>query len=52
MVGWSSVNRLTGQRRRIASETAGRTPLGETLLEGRVRQRTPLLRVDEWGLGS
>jgi hypothetical protein len=53
LVGWSSVNRLTGQGRRIAIALAGPTALGERNSLGQVSERTPVLRrVDEWGRGS
>jgi hypothetical protein len=53
LVGWSSVNRLTGQGRWIAIALAGLTALGERTSQGQISERTPVLRrVDEWGLGS
>jgi hypothetical protein len=53
LVGWSSVNRLTGQGRRIAIALAGLTALGESTFQGQISERTLLpRRVDEWGLGS
>jgi hypothetical protein len=44
LLEWSSVNRLTGQGRRIATAEAGLTAL-----DGTSRSQ---VRVDEWGLGS
>jgi hypothetical protein len=53
LVGWSSVNRLTGQGRWIAIAPAGLTALGERTSQGQNTEWTPLpRRVDEWGLGS
>jgi len=53
LVGWCSVNRLTGQGRWIAIALAGLTALGESTFQGQISERTLLLRrVDEWGLGS
>ena len=53
LVGWSSVNRLTGQGRRIAIALAGLTALGESTFQGQISERTLLpCRVVEWGLGS
>ena len=53
LVGWCSVNRLTGQGRRIAIALAGLTALGERTVQSQISEWTPLLRrVDEWGLGT
>jgi hypothetical protein len=54
LLGWSSVNRLTGKGRWIAiGALAGLTALGERTSLGQVIERTPVLRrVDEWGRGS
>jgi hypothetical protein len=53
LVGWSSVNRLTGQGRWIAIALAGLTALGERTSQGQISERTSVLRrVDEWGLGT
>jgi hypothetical protein len=51
MVGWSSVDRLTGRGRWIAvSALAGLTALGEVTSLGRIIERTPVLRsLDAWG---
>jgi hypothetical protein len=51
LLGWSSVNRLTGRGRWIAIVAlAGLTALGERTSLGQVIERTPVLRrVDEWG---
>jgi hypothetical protein len=53
LVGWCSVNRLTGQGRRIAIALAGPTALGESTFQDQISERTLLpRRVVEWGLGS
>jgi len=51
MLGWSSVDRLTGRGRWIAiGALAGLTALGEVTSLGRIIERTPVLRdVDAWG---
>jgi hypothetical protein len=51
MLGWSSVDRLTGRGRWIAvSALAGLTALGEVTSLGRIIERTPVLRsLDAWG---
>ena len=51
LLGWSSVDRLTGRGRWIAiGALAGLTALGERTSLGRVIERTPVLRgVDDWG---
>ena len=51
LLGWSSVNRLTGRGRWIAiGALAGLTALGERTSLGRVIEQTPVLRgVDDWG---
>ena len=51
MLGWSSVDRLTGRGRWIAvAALAGLTALGEVTSLGRIIERTPVLRdVDAWG---
>jgi hypothetical protein len=51
LLGWSSVNRLTGRGRWIAiAGLAGLTALGELTSLGRIIERTPVLRdIDEWG---
>jgi hypothetical protein len=54
LLGWSSVNRLTGRGRWIAiGALAGLTALGERTSLGQIIERTPVLRrVDEWGRRS
>jgi glycosyl transferase family 2 len=52
LLGWSSVNRLTGWKGRwlTIGLLAGLTAIGERTSVGRVIERTPVLRrVDEWG---
>ena len=51
LLGWSSVDRLTGRGRWIAiGALAGLTALGERTSLGRVIEQTPVLRgVDDWG---
>jgi hypothetical protein len=51
LLGWSSVDRLTGRGRWLAiGALAGLTTLGELTSLGRIIERTPVLRrVDEWG---
>jgi len=51
LLGWSSVDRLTGRGRWIAiGALAGLTLVGERTSLGRVIERTPVLRgVDDWG---
>lgn len=54
LLGWSSVNRITGKGRWIAiGALAGLTALGERTSLGQIIERTPVLRrVDKWGRGS
>ena len=54
LVGWSSVDRLTGRGRWIAiGALAGLTALGERTSLGRLIERTPVLRtVDKWGVSD
>jgi hypothetical protein len=55
LLGWSSVDRITGKRDRWLAivALAGLTALGERTSLGQVIERTPVLRrVDEWGRGS
>ena len=51
MLGWSSVDRLTGRGRWIAvAALAGLTAVGEVTSLGRIIERTPVLRIlDAWG---
>jgi hypothetical protein len=55
LLGWSSVDRITGKRDRwlAIAALAGLTALGERTSLGQIIERTPVLRrVDEWGRGS
>jgi Glycosyl transferase family 2 len=55
LLGWSSVDRLTGARRRwlAIGLLAGLTALGERTSLGGLIERTPVLRsVDKWGVAG
>jgi len=53
LVGWRSVDRLTGRGRWIAVEAlTGLTAFGERTSPGRAIERTLVLRGDDWGRRS